>query len=394
MSMIKLIPVGSTPVSVPKLIIHSSQDHSKDPLLKHLVESHPLNSSIRLLLPCPASTTTTTTTTTTQDHDQWDLDSRLPGCISYYCSSLPLLFLISPEFIEKHVRTGSTLAQSTHAMAELEDTVSLVHPGLLVLSLTKDTYESAGLTGLSCKADASESRHVVTIDLLHKNFTAGNKLYDRVTWSFTHVITVKFDFVMASIADASLDPMISLGDITCRPIEFPEDAAPVLIKSVRTVSHMNNVFIPNLSAGLINGFKSSHDDTSRCAIELLEWIGMACIESPRLNALDTLDPFIAQVRLYEPALVGSVASICWSGFIPPVFIHSIIASARSIITDTPSSSTDALNTWAALCVSGYAGSPTAWSKTPKACISTGSIDYAAVVTPPNSAMPTSLSFTF
>ncbi|KAJ1332935.1 hypothetical protein BSLG_008562 [Batrachochytrium salamandrivorans] len=372
MSMIKLIPVGSTPVSVPKLIIHSSQDHSKDPLLKHLVESHPLNSSIRLLLPCPASTTTTTTTTTTQDHDQWDLDSRLPGCISYYCSSLPLLFLISPEFIEKHVRTGSTLAQSTHAMAELEDTVSLVHPGLLVLSLTKDTYESAGLTGLSCKADASESRH----DLLHKNFTAGNKLYDRVTWSFTHVITVKFDFVMASIADASLDPMISLGDITCRPIEFPEDAAPVLIKSVRTVSHMNNVFIPNLSAGLINGFKSSHDDTSR------------------LNALDTLDPFIAQVRLYEPALVGSVASICWSGFIPPVFIHSIIASARSIITDTPSSSTDALNTWAALCVSGYAGSPTAWSKTPKACISTGSIDYAAVVTPPNSAMPTSLSFTF
>ncbi|KAK5671579.1 hypothetical protein QVD99_001426 [Batrachochytrium dendrobatidis] len=374
--MIKLLPAGSIVSATDRLTIHASKDFN--PAVKSLVDTHPFNSSVRLFLPSTSL-------------DNSSLALQLPDSIPYYHARLPLSFFISSEFIDSHIKSGSCIASSIDTRIDVDDCVALIEPGHLVLSLTKDTYESAGLTGHKCKTDPTKSRYVVTIDLTQNTFSKGNKMYDRISWVFMHSITATFKFNIISIK-TSLESSSASSLIQTKQIVFPMDAQVKELFISRQMMHMNNIYIPDLSTGLVPGFDSSDDDSSRIAIELLEWVGMASIRSQRLSATDSVDSFIAMVGLYEPSVLGDLVMITYKGFIPPLFISRIVDAADQCISKSITEISKS-TAWAALHVAGDIHAPVSWNHRNHSILAGGINDYMLIFTHKSIATTSCISYT-
>ncbi|EGF84025.1 hypothetical protein BATDEDRAFT_21684 [Batrachochytrium dendrobatidis JAM81] len=329
MSMIKLLPAGSIVSATDRLTIHASKDFN--PAVKSLVDTHPFNSSVRLFLPSTSL-------------DNSSLALQLPDSIPYYHARLPLSFFISSEFIDSHIKSGSCIASSIDTRIDVDDCVALIEPGHLVLSLTKDTYESAGLTGHKCKTDPTKSRY----------------------------------------GASSL--------IQTKQIVFPMDAQVKELFISRQMMHMNNIYIPDLSTGLVPGFDSSDDDSSRIAIELLEWVGMASIRSQRLSATDSVDSFIAMVGLYEPSVLGDLVMITYKGFIPPLFISRIVDAADQCISKSITEISKS-TAWVALHVAGDIHAPVSWNHRNHSILAGGINDYMLIFTHKSIATTSCISYT-
>lgn len=68
-------------------------------------------------------------------------------CDYYKVEDLPISNLVEKPFIEKFVKAGGLTLLSIDTKIDLDDCVCVTPEGLLVLSLTKDTYESLGVEG-------------------------------------------------------------------------------------------------------------------------------------------------------------------------------------------------------------------------------------------------------
>ncbi|KAF9266987.1 hypothetical protein L218DRAFT_921838 [Marasmius fiardii PR-910] len=86
--------------------------------------------------------------------------------------------------------------------------------------------------------------------------------------------------------------------------------------------------------------EDSTEDYEESIGQLLEWIGMAGLNSQRLQANDRVDPFIA---VYEPpsrSRIGSLTHVKWTGLLSPSFVQSVIDFVMTHIHSPSTSSPD------------------------------------------------------
>ncbi|KAI8899064.1 ribonuclease P 40kDa subunit-domain-containing protein [Globomyces pollinis-pini] len=189
---------------------------------------------------------------------------------------IPLSFLINPEFIQSHIRYGKCFGLSNHSAMLTDDVVALLPNGSLILSVCKDTYETLGLTGK--KSKLSKNHFVITINLMDMEFKSGSKLYDRVQWCFENTFTQLVQFQLYSI-----DP-----EQKSREIQFDSHIVYTKLTPEMNVNELDDIVIPDLQQF---NFTSLDDGTS--VLDLLEWVGMACINGQRIRLNDQPDPFVA-----------------------------------------------------------------------------------------------------
>ena len=99
------------------------------------------------------------------------------------------LFL-EPSFVANYIRTGSLYALSTAAL-DSDDALCLDGNGMLILSLTKHTYQTLGLVGRPSRFSYGASgrsgdrksgamaRYIVELPLLAPSFVPGKRGYER-----------------------------------------------------------------------------------------------------------------------------------------------------------------------------------------------------------------------
>jgi len=133
--------------------------------------------------------------------------------------------------------------------------------GTLTVSMHKDIYERAGLTGRSVQETRDIVRYVVEVDLRAESFVPGKKLHDRVTHSLATHFTepVRFFFTFDEAA-AKNDAVVWL------------KAQPWIKKRIEEIVPREHVFkniaIPDLAT--LAQSKDSLDD-------IYEWLGLvAC----------------------------------------------------------------------------------------------------------------------
>lgn len=95
--------------------------------------------------------------------------------------------------------------------------------------------------------------------------------------------------------------------------------------------------------------------------EVLEWLGMVSLGSPRINAADDIDSFLSRYEVPMPyrtegapedPAVGGVVRLKWRGIVPPIFLLKLWMMVRRGLM---SGRVGEERKWMAVTVAGFAG---------------------------------------
>ena len=146
-------------------------------LVERCVLEHHFNHAAELVLPWSAAPTA-------------DEASLLPAPPCYWHVCGPLVDLLSPAFVETHVRGGTLLALSATAVDQA-GSFAITHPGKLLILCERHVYETLGLTGLPSSFSPDKARWCVLIDLLDARVAPGGRDHERVTAALRRLAVVQ-----------------------------------------------------------------------------------------------------------------------------------------------------------------------------------------------------------
>lgn len=214
----------------------------------------------------------------------------------------------------------------------IDETCFRLQNGTLSLEMCKPIYEKSGLQGTAIPSHGKKhikQRFLVEIDLRGPNMVSGKKGFERVKWAFQNVeelretktwLLVRDSFTSTSTsAMKNFDEEMESGPLA----EF----APVGRHVEPIVETMNGVSVPSWP---------SEEEISAEAYaetaELLEWIGLAMMGSPRIFKDDDVDPYLCRYQV--PSTFGhgaqgtqNLVRLRWRGMVCPSFAQKVFLAA-------------------------------------------------------------------
>ena len=151
----------------------------------------------------------------------------------------------------------------------------------------------------------------------------GKKAFNRIEWAFKNVLNHSLSWLFYDLGDttqpAELNPELPIS----KHHPFQEIVKP---ETHRTQNVRVPVFVP--STGL---------DDYEYAAEILEWVGLAMLDSPRVCADDSIDSYLSRYRV--PVALDAegkemdvsttdLVIVRWRGFMPSSFAESLFTKVR------------------------------------------------------------------
>jgi len=318
----------------PKLKIEYNSFKKNEESLKQKNKIHPFNNKIEILIP-------------TSKDISFDLNNNK----SYYVANIPLGSLLEEDFINKYIKNEQFVAFSFKQRLDNDD-VFAIADGKLYMNLTKDTYTSLGLVGKSSEIPINkQNRFVVEINLIESSFNSKGKLYKHVQWCMTHTLTDKYQFLLYSSKEITLD-----------------DIKKYNIKKENTTH--KNILIPSLKY-ITQPTKLSPIWCSH-ATDIFEWLGMLACQSKRVLGDYRVEPYYSVYKPPTPFKPGNIQSISFTGFIPKSFVKSAIEKLREIIIKEKLP-------WSSIIIWGFNDAPITWNKKEHGYLMNGENDSAYLI---------------
>lgn len=384
-----------------------------DSRLDSLIQQHPFNYTLELLLPFYE-------TSQHSQEQQKQLVKRLQSLtqeqrFSACRARVPLALFLDPIFVSAYIKNGQLTALSAGAI-DAQDVVCLDGQGTLVLSLTKDTYQTLGLTGRAShfsrmasgrsadRTSGKDTRYIVELPLASPSFVPGKKGYKQAleclrrwdasrcagprTVQESHLVSQMHNANVSRSAssssssrtgasNASWDMLFSwtpTDDSVPSVIQLPSyqvDASSVeAIQHVPTMDVIRDVWIPELTGKTTSSSKAERLSDPLPGIEQLRdgWSRIG-FEEWALLAQETLE-WAGLVSLGSDAVrtytrpdnfcVYQTPTPCTAGSVLrmrwkgllPNRLVSLIAAETARLRDSQG--------WAALTCTGYSDAPVAW----------------------------------
>lgn len=245
---------------------------------------------------------------------------------------MPLLSLLTGDFFNKHIKTGNVLLLSSPLKLEAtssEASFTLVN-GVLSITCDRAVYERAGLTGIAIPDPHARkhgtSKFRIELNLRLPSMLAGKKGFERILRAAETVFVgdiswLFYDVEAAGVTndDATLGQEVEIKEVQVKT----EDLEKVLVPD----------FPPNISKGV---------DGENDLVELLEWISLAALDSPRIQQGDLVDEIISRYEVptipSKPMTDGtdessngtttqSLTKTTITGFLPTSFLASTFREA-------------------------------------------------------------------
>ncbi|XP_062502073.1 ribonuclease P protein subunit p40-like [Corticium candelabrum] len=285
-----------------------------------------------------------------------------PGKDCFYVAELPVSTFIQPHFIHSTLKQGSFFALSHTHHIDTDDCVAVFPQGLLVLSVTKDTYEQLGIVGRSSEFQQG-AKFIVEIDLLADSFQPGRKQYERVQWCLTDRLSLTMPFLMA---------FIPRGSSATSSIPVLQDMPHKELTNKETLNTLTNIQIPSLSY-MSPQISLDHSSNEYCsAIDLFEWLGAISCNIDCDSGQP--DGFVSAYSCPMPNRVVPLScNIGWRGVITPQRILQLI--------NILSKCEDALISWCVISVWGFADCPFSWGQQEHGYYMAGENHYTCVLFP-------------
>lgn len=245
---------------------------------------------------------------------------------------MPLLSLLTGDFFNKHIKTGNVLLLSAPLKVETtssEASFTLID-GVLSITCDRALYERAGLAGTAIPDPHARkhgtSKFRIEINLRLPSMLAGKKGFERILRAAETVIVGDISWLFYDITAAG----VAENDATL--------GKEVEIKEVKVeVEDLEKVLVPGFPSDI-----SKTPDGENDLVELLEWISLAALNSPRIHKGDLVDEIISRYEvpaicpkpttdgtdeLNNGTTIQNLTKTTITGFLPASFLASAFGEA-------------------------------------------------------------------
>ncbi|KAK2801116.1 hypothetical protein FQN50_007843 [Emmonsiellopsis sp. PD_5] len=289
------------------------------------ISKHPFVHSTELILPKEIYDTA------------WDSISSRIQASQYAKVFMPLSALLEHNFFNTYIKIGDILMISEGQNGV--DNVYSLKDGVLRLELDKNSYERAGLDGKPIRSGGRKhvkERYAVEINLRLPSMLHGKKGFERIVWAFKNALTASVTWLFC--------------DLTPSP-SYSEEEAPInqhhpqKIQCSPTVKTLENIMVPPLTLSNLETEQGKQFLHETCD-EIQEWLGLAFLDSPRVHADDSMDPYLSRYALPDQAECkrADLVKVSWSGLLPAKWVTGVIVA---MLRHFASRSSDS-NAWFAL----------------------------------------------
>jgi ribonuclease P/MRP protein subunit RPP40 len=160
---------------------------------------------------------------------------------------------------------------------------------------------------------------VVEINLRLPSMVRGRKAFDRIVYAFTHALNHSLTWLFVDLQPTSNDGTLP------PPIALHHPQTLEIKPSVRRVA---NVVVP-----IVRSRDGISDPTYQ--EQLLEWLALAFIDSPRICAADDVDPYLCRYQLPESVGDGfqhaepqDLVHVRWQGLLTSSFVTELLLCSR------------------------------------------------------------------
>ncbi|THW75013.1 hypothetical protein D6D19_04373 [Aureobasidium pullulans] len=210
--------------------------------------------------------------------------------------------------------------------------------GVLTITCDRATYERAGLPGTPIP-DPHARKHAtpnfkIELNLRLPSMLAGKKGFERLLHAAKSVFMGQITWLFHDISSDLSTPDTSLGE----NVEIKQTTAQT--------EELKEIIIPPFPTDDADVSKSNQDDVT----ELLEWLSLAAISSPRIEQGDLVDEIISRYSVPNTSTSATsttqtLTKITYTGFLP----NTVIADIFAKLVIGPNKS------WFAILVQGFDG---------------------------------------
>ncbi|KAK9474446.1 ribonuclease P 40kDa subunit-domain-containing protein [Dipodascopsis tothii] len=323
-----------------------------------IVSGHHFNRRIEIIVPAQAVQAT-----------QAVVD-RVFADACFYHGTLPLSFFLEGEFFNTHVKTGSCLVLSLSKIDQ--DDVFCIYNGILRLSLTRETYEKAGIVGRVSKFN--KLRYIIELDLRDAGMFAGHKLFDRLLTAARESPLARPVACVANVGGASeCMAAATRHELRSQTATFGPVAVPPFPRPAAEFAHTAAVTPPTYQelspAELAQYYKSAHAEE---LLHLLEWTALVAVESPLVVA-DAAPSVTATYAVFESGRPAETVA--------RIVVDGLVTSAQALAVFDALSLASAADSWTALTVYGFDDAPVSWHAAEHSFLLSGDNNYTVVVPP-------------
>ena len=105
---------------------------------------------------------------------------------------------------------------------------------------------------------------------------------------------------------------------------------PTRVSCEAEITTTSPIHVPLLRPPSADSFIEGVDDFGDFSTDIYEWLSLVQLESPRVNADDSIDPFLSRYTVPEtPAdsIAEPLVKISWHGFLSPAWAHKSFVEA-------------------------------------------------------------------
>ena len=164
---------------------------------------------------------------------------------------------------------------------------------------------------------------VLEINLRLPSMLHGKKGFERIVWAFKNVLNhsvtwLFYDFRSSTSSRDEAQPPESQKLPLSAHHPFNYQVSPV-------VTNLQAVKVPPLTSSAV--IEAVDDDG---ALEIHEWLGLVSLQSPRIQANDSIDPYLCRYEVPDSdhTETCSLVHVGWKGFIPAVWISGLFVELR------------------------------------------------------------------
>jgi ribonucleases P/MRP protein subunit RPP40 len=250
-------------------------------------------------------------------------DELRSKCILHYSRVyLKLSEILSPDFLTKHIKLGN-IAMISEGRPLIDNMFSL-YDGVLRLELDRPTYERCGLQGVPIEDGGKKhqkARFLIEVNLKAPHMVHGKKGFGRVVRAAKEVL------------NRSLTWLVWEGEGDKKEEAEPLAMHHPFLYNVRPeVVLMSDVLVPRLGGEMLEGLQDMES-----SMDLLEWMHLAAMESPRVRKGDRIDDYLSRYQVpnftrgaeeKDAPVSRNLVRVRWRGFMTPTFVKEIYLFLR------------------------------------------------------------------
>ncbi|KAF2198656.1 hypothetical protein GQ43DRAFT_443139, partial [Delitschia confertaspora ATCC 74209] len=225
--------------------------------------------------------------------------------------------ILSGDFFNQHVKQGN-IALLSSGRPNIDDShIFSLRAGILRIELDRATYERCGLQGRPIEDGGKKhkkARFVVEYDLKASSAVAGKKGFQRLMRATETVLNKTVTWLFCDLDGNGLKE---------GPILKHQ---PVIYNVQPSETRMEDVLVPRLHKNILEEVVKDQDE----CLELLEWLHLVSLKSPRLFSTDSISEFLSRYRVpdftdgsSDGRTIRNIVRLRWRGFITPEFVKEV-----------------------------------------------------------------------